>query len=82
MNATIAALAREEIIHRLIELPSQWQNTFKLMYGRNGGRRSVEDAEAMPIEEVVAEMPDEKLDWALTQVELSIKKYQQKGQPQ
>jgi hypothetical protein len=41
------------------------------MYGRNNGKRSVEDAKAMSIRDVVYEIPSEKLDWALSQVENS-----------
>ena len=74
MNDTLKTYARSQILNGLQKLPDSWQERFKLMYGRNGGKRSVEDTKAMTIEEVVQEMPDEKLDWALSQIENSLKK--------
>lgn len=44
------------------------------MYGRQGGRRSVVDCKAMPMPNVIAEIPEDKLDWAMEQVENSLKK--------
>lgn len=74
MNSTLQEFARTKLIEGLSKLPEGWQNRFKLMYGRNGGKRSVEDTQAMPIENVVAEMPEDKLDWAMQQVEKSLKR--------
>lgn len=74
MNNTLKTYARSQILNGLQKLPDGWQERFKLMYGRNGGKRSVEDTKAMTIEEVVQEMPDDKLDWALSQIENSLKK--------
>lgn len=71
MNATIENFARQQIIEQLSILPEDWQRNFKLMYGRNKGKRSVEDAVAMSIPDIVAEVPAERLDWALQQVENS-----------
>lgn len=72
MNNTLKSFARSKIIEGLNKLPEGWVDRFKLMYGRDGGRRSVEDTKAMTIEDVVEEVPEEKLDWALQQVENSI----------
>lgn len=74
MNNTLKTYAKSQILNGLLKLPDGWQEKFKLMYGRNGGKRSVEDAKAMTIEEVVEEMSEEKLDWALSQIENSLKK--------
>ena len=74
MNETLQKFAREQLIDGLKKLPNGWQNTFKLMHGRAGGKRSVEQARAMPVEDVVEEMTEDRLDWALTQVENSLKK--------
>lgn len=69
VNATIEAFTRKTLLAKLSKLPDSNQRLFKLMYGRNGGKRTVEDAESMNIESVINEMPAERLDWALTQVE-------------
>lgn len=69
MNQTIARFARQQIVAGLNRLSPNHRHTFALMYGRLGGRRSIADAAAMSVEAIVAEIPDEKLDWALQQVE-------------
>ena len=74
MNSKLQDFARTELLRGLSQLPTTWQRTFRLMYGRKNGKRSVENAETMPIEDVVAEIPDEKLDWAMQQVERSLEK--------
>lgn len=74
MNESIVEFAREKIIHGLRQLPERNIDMFKLMYGRNNGKRSAEDAKDMTIESVVSEIPESKLSWALTQVENTIKK--------
>lgn len=74
MNSELQTYAREALKSGLTKLPVDWQRMFKLMYGRANGKRSVEDAEALTIEAVVSEIPDTKLDWAMTQVQNSIAK--------
>lgn len=74
MNKTIESYAREQIIQGLKALPEANQRVFKLMYGRQGGKRSVEDAEKMSIEDCVAEVPAERTSLALDQVERTVKK--------
>ena len=64
MNATIAQFARKQIKAGLVLLPEGWQNKFKLMYGKID----------MTVDDVVNKMPDTKLDWALSQVENSLRK--------
>lgn len=74
MNHQIETFARNNLKEGLVLLPPHNQRIFKLMYGRNNGRRSVPDAEAMEINAVVDEIPAPKLDWAMTQVERSLLK--------
>lgn len=77
MNDTIKDFAKTQIIEGLKKLPERWINKFKLMYGRDSRDESVEEIYAKSIEDVVNGMPEEKLDWALQQVENSLKKTQQ-----
>lgn len=72
MNAELQSFARQQLKAGLEKLPEGWQGKFKLMYARDGGKRSVEDAKAMPIDAVVEQMPDDKLDWAMQQVKNSL----------
>lgn len=74
MNQSIEKFARQSILDGLRKLDERYQEIFKLMYGRLRGERSVEEAKAMSIDDVVNEIPGEHLSWALTQVENSVKK--------
>ena len=74
MNQQLQEFARNKLLEGLTQLPAGWQERFKLRYARDNGRRSVEDAKAMPISAVVAQMPEDTLDWALTQVQNSLDK--------
>ena len=73
MNDQLQNFARQTLKDGLEKLPLDWQGTFKLMYARNNGKRSVEAAMAMNINAVVDEIPATKLDWAMQQVENSLK---------
>lgn len=66
MNKTIETFTREKILEGLAKLPDDWQHTFRRMYSHKDLTR--------PIDQVVACIAPDKLDWALTQVENSIKK--------
>lgn len=61
-NETIKEFVRAQILEGLRELPEKCSVNFKRMYAQN------QDL-SVPIEDVVANMPECKLDWALTQVE-------------
>jgi len=83
VNKQISDFARNTLKEKLPKLPQGWQDKFKLMYGRgnhenltskNSSMRTPEEAKALTIDEVVNEMPDDKLDWAMQQVENSLKK--------
>jgi hypothetical protein len=74
VNAKLELFARTELRHDLQRCSEAEQRMFKLMYGRNAGKRNVEDTERMTIGEVVAEIPAVKLDWAMQQVANTLKK--------
>ena len=79
MNDQLQNFARQTLNEGLNNLPLDWQNLFKLMYGRNNGKRSVEDSKLMSIQDVINEIPSEKLDWAMQQVQRSIEKLKNKN---
>lgn len=64
MNGTVSEFTRKEIIQGLNQLPDSWVKMFNRMYNHKNLDAS--------IEETVNAMPEEKLDWALSQVENSI----------
>ena len=70
MNDQLQQFARNQIITGLAKLPESHCLLFKRMY-------SFQDLEKN-IDAVVDEMDEEKLDWALTQVENSLAKEAQK----
>ena len=72
MNIQLQEFARAKLLEGLKQLPTDWQNKFKLMYARDNGKRTVADALAMTIEEVVEKMDPDQLDWAMTQVANSL----------
>jgi hypothetical protein len=66
MNPTLSAFARQQLKEGLAKLNPENHRMFKLMY-------SHKDLEK-PIDDVVDAMPDDKLDWAMQQVERSVAK--------
>ena len=72
MNEALSKFARAKIKEGLSQLPESWQVKFKLMYGSS--RTQLEKRISVDINTVVDEMSDSKLDWALSQVEASVKK--------
>ena len=74
MNNELQAFARQQIKDGLAQLGPANHRVFALMYGRKNGKRSVEDAVAMPYSDIIDEMEPEKLDWAMQQVANSLKK--------
>lgn len=74
MNDTLQRFARQALKDGLDKLPVEWHQKFKLMYS---GKKNSADALAMPIHDVVDGMPAEKLDWAMQQVENSLRKIEQ-----
>jgi hypothetical protein len=74
MNPILEKFARDYLKINIVFLPDGQQNVFKLMYGTKNGKINVDEAKKRPILEVVQEMEKDKLDWAMTQVESSLKK--------
>lgn len=72
MNQQLQDFARNYLKTNIATLPAENQRVFKLMYGRNGGKRSVEDATEMDVAAVVDEMPADSLDWAMQQVQRTV----------
>jgi len=81
MNKELQDFARASLKSGLSQLPESWHRTFKLMYARDGGKRSIEDSVAMPINDVVDLMSADQLDWAMQQVGNSINKLAKTKQP-
>jgi len=83
MNPKLQQFARDQLKEGLAKLPPSYQRIFKLMYGRGNPdnltsliptMRTVEETEAMDVNDVVDEIPDNKLNWAMQQVDNSLKK--------
>lgn len=66
MNHLLQEFARRWLKERLSVLPERNQEIFKRMYSPF--------AIAAPIDRVVDQMPEDKLDWAMTQVENTVNK--------
>ena len=81
MNKTLQEFARKTLVEGLNSLPSENRRIFALLYARNNGKRSVDEAYAMSVEQIVEGMPEDKLDWAMRQVENTIEKNAKKVAP-
>jgi hypothetical protein len=66
MNAQLQTFARQTLKDGLAQLPEGWQMIFKRMYAHTHLE--------WPIDKVVDNMDDDKLDWAMRQVENSLAK--------
>ena len=66
MNDQLKNFAREQLKDGLKQLPENWQMTFRRMYSHKDLEKD--------ICAVVDDIPEEKLDWAMQQVENSLKK--------
>ncbi len=64
MNKKLADYARTKLKSGLLSLPESNQLIFKRMYSHEDLNKNIED--------VVNDMPEERLDWALTQVQNSL----------
>jgi hypothetical protein len=65
MNKTISNNTRQLLKDNLSKCTEPQQHLFKRMYSTDT---------TLPIDTIVDNMPDDKLDWALTQVEKTIEK--------
>jgi hypothetical protein len=66
MNSQLQSFARENLKQRLKECTEAQQHMFKRMYSHDDLER--------PIDEVVNQMPESTLDWAMDQVRRTIEK--------
>jgi len=66
MNDQLKNFAREELKRGLAQLPECWRRRFKQMYSHGNLDANIND--------VVDTMPEDKLDWAMQQVEKSLEK--------
>jgi hypothetical protein len=66
MNQTIKNMAKEMLKKLLAECDNNQQLMFKRMYSH----KNID----LPINDVVDKMDDDKIDWAMTQVERTIEK--------
>lgn len=66
MNEELATYARNYLKENLVKLPEGYVNVFKRMYSPLNFD--------LPINDVVDNMPDEKLDWGMSQVKNSLNK--------
>lgn len=73
-NETLTNAGKQILKDLLAQCTEPQQEMFKLMYARDNGKRSIEDAKAMPINNVVDLMENEKIDWAITQCERTVEK--------
>ena len=64
MNNTLSLFAREKLKQELQKCTDAQIHLFKRMYSHNNLE--------LPINEVVDNMPNEKLDWAMQQVERTL----------
>lgn len=66
MNKELQDYARSQLKDGLSKLPKSNQHLFKRMYSHKDLEKS--------IDQVVDDMPEEKLDWAMQQVQRSVDK--------
>lgn len=78
MHESMSNAGRAELKKLLSQLESKHHEMFKLMYGRNGGKRTVEDTKAMDIHDVIDEIPEDKLSVAIFQCERTLEKNRRK----
>ena len=75
MNEELQSYARSYILDGLSKLPEHNRTIFRMMYGRNNGKRSLELSLGMSLEDVVKEIPSNKLDWAMQQIKNTLVEY-------
>ena len=77
MNKTFSNSGKQILKNLIAQCTEKQQDLFKLMYGRNNGKRSAEDAKAMDINDCVDLMDDNRIDMAISQCERTVEKNQQ-----
>lgn len=74
MNKMLLSYGKEYLLENLPKCSEKAQNMFRAMYGRDNGKRSYEDAMKMSLEEVISEMTEDRVDWAMSQVQNTLNK--------
>jgi hypothetical protein len=74
MNKSIRLFAETRILELLPLCTDKQRELFALMYGRKNGKRPIEESVLMPMSDIVSEIPDDKISWALTQIENTLNK--------
>jgi hypothetical protein len=74
MHPKLSNAGKQILKDLLADCTAPQQRMFKLMYARDGGKRSVEGAEAMDINDVVDLMEDERISHAISQCERTVEK--------
>lgn len=78
MNAQLQEFARKTLKEGLAQCTPAQQDLFKRMYvyrsPRGGAAEEIANAKNTSVNEVVDKMPEGKLDWAMQQVEATLKK--------
>lgn len=74
MHPKLQSAGRDILKDLLAKCTAPQQRLFKLMYGRDRGHRSVEDAEAMDINECVDKMNENHISTAIDQCERTVAK--------
>lgn len=66
MNEQLQNFARQNLKDGLAQLPEKWQMMFKRMYSHKNLDADIND--------VIDNVPEDRLDWAMQQVEKSLEK--------
>lgn len=74
MNKELRDFGIQRLREGLDELPEGSRTLFKRIYANNGNGCSQDEALTMPIEEALEGIPDEKIDWAMQQVQRTLDK--------
>ena len=74
MEAEFYKQVRGELIAGLALLPPDNHRIFKIGYSRNARKRPTDEDLEKPIVDIVRDMPNEKLDWAMQQVQRTLDK--------
>jgi hypothetical protein len=73
MNKNLFIAGKEMVKELLAQCTDKQQETFKMAFGRKNGKRSVEDALKMSIDEVVEELTESNLNSAIDVCERTVK---------
>lgn len=81
MNTELQNFARKALLEGLAQLEPDTQRIFKHFYGSNNGKRTREEAEVIPLRDIVNEIPPEGFALAMCMVQHCVDQARQE-QPQ